>query len=76
MSEVYEMYSTDNNDVNVLTVDFTFSTEVGKDDAIILVDYLVTLLDESTDSIAIELLDHKPTFFVKSRWSKEEDSSG
>tara|TARA_R100000742_G_C4279064_1_gene102808 strand:+ start:2777 stop:3010 length:234 start_codon:yes stop_codon:yes gene_type:complete len=77
MSEVYEMYSTDNNDVNVLTVDFTFSTEIGKDEAILLIDSMVSMLDNSTDSTAKELLDHKPTFFVKSRWSKEEeDSSG
>lgn len=73
MSEVYEMISTTNEDVNVLTVDYTFGSEVSKDDAIILIDYLVTLLDESTDSVAIELIDHKPTFFVKSRWSKEEE---
>lgn len=73
MSEVYEMYSTDNNDVNVLTIDFTFSTEVGKDEATILIDRMVMMIDSSTDSTAKELLDHKPTFFVKSRWSKEEE---
>ena len=75
MREAYEMYSTDNNDVNVLTVDFTFSTEVGKDEAIILIDSMVSMLDNSTDSTAKELLDHKPTFFVKSRWSKEEEDN-
>lgn len=73
MSEVYEMISTTNEDVNVLTVDYTFGSEVSKDDAIVLIDYLVTLLDESTDSIAVELIDHKPTFFTKSRWSKDEE---
>jgi hypothetical protein len=73
MNKVYEMYSTGNDDVNVLTVDFTFSNEVGKDEAIQLIDSMVSMLDDSTNSTAKELLDHMPTFFVKSRWSKEEE---
>lgn len=73
MSEVYEMISTTNEDVNVLTVDYTFSSEVSKDDAIACIDKLVSMLDNSTDATAKELIDHKPTFFTKSRWSKEEE---
>lgn len=73
MNKVYEMFSTGNDDVNVLTVDFTFSNEVGKDEAIQLIDSMVSMLDDSTNSTAKELLDHMPTFFVKSRWSKEEE---
>ena len=73
MNKVYEMFSTGNEDVNVLTVDFTFSNEVGKDEAIQLIDSMVSMLDDSTNSTAKELLDHMPTFFVKSRWSKEEE---
>tara|TARA_R100000458_G_scaffold48957_1_gene48304 strand:+ start:273 stop:494 length:222 start_codon:yes stop_codon:yes gene_type:complete len=72
MSEVYEMYSTDNNDVNVLTVDFTFNSEVDKDSAIALVDKLFMLGGGKTMT---DIIDHKPTFFVKSRWSKEEEDN-
>ena len=73
MNKVYEMFSTGYEDNNVLTVDFTFSNEVGKDEAIQLIDSMVSMLDDSTNSTAKELLDHMPTFFVKSRWSKEEE---
>jgi transposase len=73
MSEVYEMISTTNDDVNVLTVDFTFSSEVDKNSAVACIDNMVSMLDDSTDATAKEMYDHMPTFFTKSRWSKDEE---
>ena len=72
MNEPYVMISTGNEDTNVLTIDFTFTSEVDKDSAVACIDKLVSMLDDSTDATAKELLDHKPTFFTKSRWSSEE----
>ena len=74
MKEPYEMISTGNEDTNVLTIDFTFTSEVDKDSAVACIDKLVSMLDDSTDATAKELLDHKPTFFVKSRWNAIEES--
>jgi hypothetical protein len=74
MKEPYEMLSTGNEDTNVLTIDFTFTSEVDKDSAVACIDKLVSMLDDSTDATAKELLDHKPTFFVTSRWNAIEES--
>ena len=71
MKEPYVMISTGNEDTNVLTIDFTFSSEVDKDSAVACIDKLVSMLDNSTDATAKELIDHKPTFFTKSRWLEE-----
>ena len=68
MSEVYEMTSTTNEDVNVLSIDFTFVSEVDKDKAIELVDKLFMLGGGKTMT---DIIDYKPTFFTKSRWLEE-----
>jgi hypothetical protein len=61
---VYE-YIDENNkvDENCLTVDFYFESNVTKDEAIIMIDDLVTKFDDNY------LIGHKPTVFVKSPFS-------
>lgn len=66
MSEPYEMISTTEKD-NLLTVDFAFTNEVDKQEAVQLIDNLVSMLDDSTDAVAKELLYHKPTYW---EWNK------
>lgn len=58
---VYE-YVDENSktDENCLTVDFYFESNVTKDEAIVMIDDLVTQFDDNY------LIGHKPTIYVKS----------
>jgi|TARA_B100000035_G_scaffold62862_1_gene50900 hypothetical protein len=69
VSEVYELINTGNEDINKLTVDFSFMSRIKKKDAIEQIDKLVSLADDNNE---IQLIDHKPTFWEKSRWSDVE----
>ena len=55
---------------NILTVDFHFSTEVTADEAIAMVDKMVSMLDDSTDAVAKEFTAHRPSIYCK--YSTEE----
>ena len=50
---------------NILTVDFHFSTEVTADEAIAMVDKMVSMLDDSTDAVAKEFTAHRPSIYSK-----------
>ena len=66
MSEVYEYVDENSNvDENCLTVDFYFESNVTKDEAIIMIDDLVTKFNDNY------LIAHKPTVFVKSPFNTE-----
>ena len=73
MKEPYEMISTSNEDTNVLTIDFTFTSEVDKDSAVACIDKLVSMLDDSTDATAKEFVSHKPTLFAVSQFKEVND---
>ena len=62
---VDDLTSTSNEDVNKLTVDFSFMSKIKKVDAIAQIDKLVSLADDNAD---IKLIDHNPTFWEKSQW--------
>ena len=67
MSEVYE-YTDDNSNIdeNSLTVDFYFESNVTKDEAIKLIDDMVSKANDYT-----KMIGHKPTVFVKSPFITE-----
>jgi len=67
MSEVYE-YTDDNSNIdeNSLTVDFYFESNVTKDEAIKLIDDMVSKANDYT-----QMIGHKPTVFVKSPFVTE-----
>jgi hypothetical protein len=69
VSEVYELINTGNDDINKLTVDFSFMSRIKKKSAIEQIDKLVSLADDNNE---IQLINHKPTFWEKSRWSDVE----
>ena len=74
MSNVYEFIDYGNRkDENCLVVDFNFTNEVSKEEAIEMVDKMVSMLDDSTDATAKEFVSHKPTLFAKSPYLKEVD---
>ena len=74
MSNVYEFIDYGNRkDENCLVVDFNFTNEVSKEEAIEMVDKMVSMLDDSTDATAKEFVSHKPTMFAKSPYLKEVD---
>ena len=74
MSNVYEFIDYGNRkDENCLVVDFNFTNEVSKKEAIEMVDKMVSMLDDSTDATAKEFVSHKPTLFAKSPYLKEVD---
>lgn len=64
---IYE-YTDDNTkvDENTLVVDFNFTSDVTQEDAIELIQKMVSMLDDSTDATAKEFVSHKPTMFVLS----------
>ena len=64
---IYE-YTDDNTkvDENTLVVDFNFTSDVTQEDAIELIQKMVSMLDDSTDATAKEFKSHKPTMFVLS----------
>lgn len=53
-------------DENTLVVDFNFTADVSQQEAIELIDKMVSMLDDSTDAIAKEFKSHKPFMFVLS----------
>lgn len=67
MSEVYE-YTDDNTNIdeNSLTVDFYFESSVDKQEAIKVIDDIMSNLSSYT-----KLIGHKPTVFVKSPFVTE-----
>ena len=74
MSNVYEFIDYGNRkDENCLVVDFNFINEVSIEEAIEMVDKMVSMLDDSTDATAKEFVSHKPTLFAKSPYLKEVD---
>lgn len=70
MSEVYEIENPTNDNVNYLTVDFAFRNSVKKHTAIEQIDKLVSLADGNPD---IAFINHKPTYWEKSKWAVEEE---
>lgn len=68
MSEVYE-YVDDNSkiDENCLTVDFYFTSDVNKDEAVALIDNIMSNVENYS-----ELLSHKPAIFTKSPFVSED----
>jgi len=66
MSDVYEIVSTSSEDANKLTVDFTFSSDVSKEDAVAQIDSLVSLADDNAE---IEFVDHEPKFWEISQFN-------
>ena len=74
VSDIYEFIDgSSKEDVNTLIVDFSFTADVTKEEAIEMVDKMVSMLDDSTDATAKEFVSHKPTLFAKSPYLKEVD---
>lgn len=67
MSEIYEILNTSNEDVNKLTVDFTFSPEVSKEDAVAQIDELISLADNNAE---IQFMEHEPRFWEISQFNR------
>ena len=72
MSEIYEITNTSNEDVNKLTVDFTFSPEVSKEDAVALIEELISLADNNMIKLKakVQLMDHEPRFWEISQFNR------
>ena len=74
VSDVYEFIDYGNRtDENCLVVDFNFTNEVSKKEAIEMVDKMVSMLDDSTDATAKEFVSHKPTLFAVSQFKEVND---
>jgi len=50
---------------NILTVDYHFSTEVTADEAIAMVDIMVSLFDDSTVGVSNKFTAHRPSIYCK-----------
>ena len=74
MSDIYEFIDgSSKQDVNTLVVDFSFTADVTKEEAIEMVDKMVSMLDDSTDATAKEFVSHKPTLFAVSQFKEVND---
>ena len=74
MSDIYEFIDgSSKEDVNTLIVDFSFTADVTKEEAIEMVDKMVSMLDDSTDATAKEFVSHKPTLFAVSQFKEVND---